>query len=215
MLAKSGPLPTGPGWVAEFKFDGFRLLSTKSADSVQLVTRPGRVATQDFPSIVHGLAAVPGQFVVDGEVCLVNSQGVPDFEGLLDASARRDVSAAFVLYVFDLLWLNGKDLRPLPYRDRKARLRKLLAKAPTVITFVDYIEGQGQAAFDYACELGMEGVVAKRLISPYVSGRSGDWVKVKPPGVHDGWKRPLYRARFGAAKRSRRREGRHQNPLGT
>jgi bifunctional non-homologous end joining protein LigD len=86
-----------------------------------------------------------------------------------------------ILYAFDLLELNGEDLRPLPFRERKARLAKLLARASAGLALNEHIEAEGAAVFAEACRMGLEGIVSKRIDAPYRSGRSGDWVKTKNP----------------------------------
>src|ERR1700678_720604 len=86
-----------------------------------------------------------------------------------------------ILYAFDLLELNGEDLRPLPFRERKARLARLLARASAGLALNEHIEAEGATVFAEACRMGLEGIVSKRVDAPYRSGRSGDWIKTKNP----------------------------------
>jgi bifunctional non-homologous end joining protein LigD len=86
-----------------------------------------------------------------------------------------------MLYAFDLLELNGEDMRPLPLRERKARLERLLSRSRTGIVFNDHTDEDGATIFQQACKMGLEGIVSKRLSAPYRSGQSRDWIKVKNP----------------------------------
>jgi bifunctional non-homologous end joining protein LigD len=115
--------------------------------------------------------------------------GLPDFHGL----RSEDGGAAACLFAFDLLRLNGKDLRPLPLEERRGRLRKVLRGAGEALRFSEHLEGAGEAIFRHACSLGLEGIVSKRRDSRYRSGRSLTWRKIKNPdyerslAVPAGW----------------------------
>jgi bifunctional non-homologous end joining protein LigD len=119
----------------------------------------------------------PGSFTLDGEAVVSGADGVAVF----DALHRRHKVTDAMLYAFDLLELNGDDLRPLPLVDRKARLAKLLARSRTGIVFNEHTDLDGATVFLHACKLGLEGIVSKRLTAPYRSGPSRDWIKVKNP----------------------------------
>jgi bifunctional non-homologous end joining protein LigD len=114
---------------------------------------------------------------LDGEAVVVGADGVAVF----DALHRRHKASDALLYAFDLLELNGEDLRPLPLSARKAKLARLLARKPAGIVFNEHTDEDGAPVFRHACKLGGEGIVSKRLSAPYRSGPSRDWIKVKNP----------------------------------
>jgi bifunctional non-homologous end joining protein LigD len=116
-------------------------------------------------------------FTLDGEAVVSGADGVAVFHAL----HRRHKPTDAMLYAFDLLELNGKDLRPLPLSERKAKLARLLASAPVAIVFNEHTDEDGATVFRHACKLGLEGIVSKRLSTPYRSGPSRDWIKVKNP----------------------------------
>ena len=121
MLATNHPPFSRPGWLFEFKWDGYRVLASKD----QLLTRNKKDATNWYPEIEGALSELRGSFVIDGEVCLLDVRGLPDFESMRSRALRK--SGGLVTYfAFDLLFLNGRDLRPLPLIERKAKLRKLI-----------------------------------------------------------------------------------------
>ena len=147
-------------------------------------------ATNWYPEIVSALGELRGSFVLDGEVCLLDERGLPDFESMRGRAVRK--SGPLVTYfAFDLLFLNGGDLRPLPLIERKKRLRKLIPADHPRLRYVDHIEREGEFVYKHAIANGLEGAVGKRADSPYVGGRSRDWLKSKLSGYHDGWERPL------------------------
>jgi bifunctional non-homologous end joining protein LigD len=115
-------------------------------------------------------------FTLDGEAVVTGEDGI----GVFDALHRRH-KAADAMFAFDLLELNGKDLRSLPLGDRKAKLARLLARAPAGIVFNEHADEDGAVVFRHACKLGLEGIVSKRLSAPLRSGPSRDWIKVKNP----------------------------------
>jgi bifunctional non-homologous end joining protein LigD len=171
--------PEGPEWIHEFKFDGYRVVAFVDRGDVRLQTRGGLDWTAKFPTV----AAACGQLkldnaVLDGEVVALNEQGVSDFQNL--QQALHQGSGSLIYYVFDLLWLNGDDLRPLPLAERKARLKSL--KLPSnrgAIRLTEHIAGHGDAFFAEAARLGLEGMVSKRADRPYQAGRGPDWLKIK------------------------------------
>jgi bifunctional non-homologous end joining protein LigD len=142
--------------------------------------------------VLQALRQVRGSFILDGEICLLDDRGRPNFEGMRARTARRRAGQPVTYFAFDLLFLNGRDVRGWPLNKRKERLRKLLPKKPALV-FVDYIEAHGETLYQHAIANGMEGIVAKRADSPYVGERSMDWRKAKPKGYHNGWERPLTR----------------------
>jgi bifunctional non-homologous end joining protein LigD len=174
------------GWTAEVKFDGYRLLAGVGAGGVRLKTKGGADATAWYPEL-QSLAQLAGQpLILDGEVIVQDEQGRSDFNRLQARSRHRrrpPGSDAVVFYVFDLLVLRGRDLRELPLSERKDELRKLLSKPPERVLLSDHFPGQVRALYDHALAWKFEGIVAKRLDSPYVGGRSNAWLKIKRPGA--------------------------------
>jgi bifunctional non-homologous end joining protein LigD len=134
------------------------------------------------PLIVEAMRALPvTSATIDGEGVMVDDRGVTDFERLRSALAGRGGSRAAFLYGFDLLELDGEDLRGHPWEVRRATLTGLLRKAGPGIRLSEHFDGDGETIFRHACALGAEGIVAKRRDRPYRSGRCADWVKVKNP----------------------------------
>jgi ATP-dependent DNA ligase len=147
---------------------------------VRLYSRPGNDLTSRFPSIADALAQLrPRSCIIAGEAVVVDENGVPSFDRL--RYRRRD--GHVVLCAFDLLELNGNDLRGNPIEQRKAALAKLLSRAMPSIQFNEHIEEDGALVFKHACKLGFEGIVSKRKGSPYRSGRTEHWHKSKNPAA--------------------------------
>ncbi len=115
--------------------------------------------------------------ILDGEVVTLGKDGLSDFHGLRHQLGT--MLPSIVYQVFDLLWLDGEDLRPLPYVERKTRLKSILRRGGEVLRYVDYVEGDGAATVKAACTMELEGIVSKRLDSVYRSGTSHDWQKTK------------------------------------
>jgi bifunctional non-homologous end joining protein LigD len=177
--------PSGPLWLHEIKHDGFRMITQKRAERVKLYSARGTDMTKRFPLIVDAMARLSASScLVDGEVVACGEDGIPCFELLRhDPHQRR----AF-LYAFDLIELNGEDLRREPLEQRKATLWRTLddAAGGTAhgLQISEWIEGDtadGATVFQHACSLGLEGIVSKRKGSRYSSGRSSDWLKLKNP----------------------------------
>lgn len=175
----------------EPKLDGVRVVAyADGRGGVRLRTRSGREVTRTYPEVAAAIArALEGRAaVLDGEVCVLDARGVPDFHALLQResvrdparAARRSVEAPAVYYAFDLLALGDAALTGMPLEARREALRKVAPDDSEGFRVVDFLPGGGRAAFDAASRLGYEGVVAKRAGSPYRPGaRSPDWVKVK------------------------------------
>jgi bifunctional non-homologous end joining protein LigD len=150
--------PAGPQWVHEIKHDGYRLIARKHDGRVRLFTRRCYDWTDRYPLIGKAVAALrASSTTIDGEAVRCDENGLSTFEAL---HSRQHNDRAF-LFAFDLLELNGVDFRSQPLRARKARLEKLLAKAPAGIQFNEHVERGGQVAFEHACKLGLEGIVSK------------------------------------------------------
>jgi bifunctional non-homologous end joining protein LigD len=168
--------PTGSLWLHEIKHDGFRVVARKDGDRVRLYSRPGNDLTYRFPLIVEALARLRSRScIIDGEAVACDDNGMPSFNRI---RYRRHDASVF-LYAFDLIELNGDDLRRDPLEVRKATLSSVVAKAGAGIRFNEHIEADGPTVFAHACKMGLEGIVSKRKESPYRSGRSSDWLKMK------------------------------------
>jgi hypothetical protein len=143
---------------------------------VRLYSRPGSDLTYRFPLIVEALARLRSRScIIDGEAVACDDNGVSSF----DLVRHHRANERIFLYAFDLIELNGDDLRPDPLESRKATLEMILAKAGSGIRFNEHLEGDGATVFRHACKFGLEGIVSKRKDSAYRSGRSPDWLKMK------------------------------------
>src|SRR6266542_4281203 len=173
---KTDKLPSGDGWLHEIKHDGFRVIARKDGPRVRLYSRPGNDLTHRFPLIVDTLARLRSRScIIDGEAVACDDNGVAS----VDLVRHHRANDRIFLYAFDLMELNGDDLRRDPLEGRKATLEMMLAKAGPGIRFNEHIEGEGETVFRHACKLGLEGIVSKRKGSLYRSGRSPDWLKMK------------------------------------
>jgi bifunctional non-homologous end joining protein LigD len=173
---RTDKLPSGSEWLHEIKHDGFRVIARKNGAQVRLYSRPGNDLTYRFPLIVETLARLRSRScIIDGEDVACDYNGVASFNHV---RYRRHDESIF-LYAFDLIELNGDDLRRDPLEGRKATLEMILAKAGAGIRFNEHIEGDGETVFRHACKFGLEGIVSKRKDSAYRSGRSPDWLKMK------------------------------------
>ena len=175
-------VPTGEGWLYELKYDGYRILSFVEGGRVRLLTRGGGDYTQKFKPAARALAqlAEGRAMVLDGEMVAADTRGRPDFQalqGYLKHPAGQEKRLQYM--VFDLLALDGADLRQEPLVKRKALLAALLAGAPEPLRYSAHIEGQGGALLEEARKASLEGIVGKRADSVYAGTRNGDWVKLK------------------------------------
>ena len=175
-------VPSGPQWVYEIKHDGYRFICRREGNRMRVFSRRGYDWTDRVPAIAKALAALRVKSVtLDGEGVVCGPDGVSDFDRLRTAVGRMGSRDAF-LYAFDLLELDGRDLRREPWSDRRWKLGSLLRGAGHGIQLSDHLDGaDGEAIFRHACAMGLEGIVAKRGDRPYRSGRSPDWIKVKNP----------------------------------
>jgi bifunctional non-homologous end joining protein LigD len=170
--------PTGEAWLHEIKHDGFRVITRKSGNRVRLYSRHGNDLTQRFPLIVDTLSRLRlRSCIIDGEAVACDDGGMPSFNRI--RYRRHDVSV--FLYAFDLIELNGDDLRREPFEVRKATLASVLARATPGLRLNEHIEADGPTVFTQACKMGLEGIVSKRKDSTYRSGRSPEWLKSKNP----------------------------------
>jgi bifunctional non-homologous end joining protein LigD len=172
--SKTNKLPSGSQWLHEIKHDGFRVIARKNGTRVRLYSRPGNDLTHRFPLIVEAMARLRSRScIIDGEAVACDDNGV----ALFDLVRHHGANERIFLYAFDLIELNGDDLRRDPLEGRKAALEMMLDKAGRGVRFNEHIEGDGETVFRHACKLGLEGIVSKRKDSPYRSGRSPDGLK--------------------------------------
>src|ERR1700722_12985101 len=155
--------PAGPGWVHEIKHDGYRLQVQRVGDKVRLFTRRGYDWSTRYPAIAVTAARLRAKsFTLDGEAVVCGPDGVAVF----DALHRRGTVSEAMLYAFDLLELDGEDLRGMPLADRKKLLTRLLARRRLGIVLSEHTADDGATIFRQACLMGLEGIVSKRLSAP-------------------------------------------------
>src|SRR5579872_2947831 len=174
---RSTSVPSGPDWLHEVKYDGYRLRLERDGNSVRLITRNGYNWTDRYPWIVEAARKVrQKRFVIDGEAVILGVDGISDFNALHSGKHNEEVQ----LCAFDLLADGGDDLRKLQLSMRKASLERLLARRPEGIFINPFERGEiGPDLFLAACNMGLEGLVSKRRDRPYQGGRSKAWIKVK------------------------------------
>ncbi|HET7306393.1 MAG TPA: DNA ligase D [Gammaproteobacteria bacterium] len=172
--------PDGDDWLHEIKFDGYRLLARLDHGKVRLLTRNAKDWSDRFPVLRKTLAELNvDSALLDGELVALDAAGVSRFGALQEALSEQRTDA-LVYFVFDLLYLDGYDLKKVALLDRKRVLAELLgANPPGLIRYTDHVAGNGPAFFDKACETGLEGIISKRADSPYSGGRSKQWRKTK------------------------------------
>jgi ATP-dependent DNA ligase len=172
--------PAGPDWLHEIKHDGFLMIAHRDGERARLISRRGLDWASRFRPIVAAVEALAVQTcTIDGEAIACRDDGLADFELL--RYHRRD--AAVTLVVFDLLELDGRDLRREPIETRKVELARLLDGCRPGITLNHVFDDWGPIVFEHACQLGCEGIVSKRRGSRYIAGRSDYWLKVKNPAA--------------------------------
>jgi bifunctional non-homologous end joining protein LigD len=172
--------PSGPGWIHEIKHDDFRILARRDAAGVRLITRAGNDFSSRFLFIAMAVSKLPARScLIDGEAIVCDERGLAVFELI-----RRHRTIASAMHcAFDLLELDGKDLRREPIEKRKALLKELLRGSHLSIVLNEHFEEDGAIVYREACKLGCEGIVSKRLGSFYRSGRSPHWLKIKNPAA--------------------------------
>jgi bifunctional non-homologous end joining protein LigD len=175
LATKIGKVPSGERWIHEIKFDGYRVQLHIANDDIKVFTRRGNDWTKRFRKIAADAYLInAGSAIIDGEVVVPAADGTTDFSVL--QNELKGKSTKIVMVAFDLLYLNGQDVRKLPLVERKAALQKLIAK--TAIQFSESFELDGREMFKHACKSGLEGVVSKGRDSRYPLDRTNDWVKV-------------------------------------
>jgi bifunctional non-homologous end joining protein LigD len=176
----SSPPPVPEDWLYELKYDGYRVLARIEGDEVRCITRNGNDWTSKLPALAKSLAQLPTRSAwLDGEIVVAGKNGAPDFQALQNAFDRR-ATADIVYWLFDAPFLDGEDLRALPVEERRARLAKLLGKAPPAgLRLSEAFDATPRELLASTAELGFEGIIGKRKGSAYVSRRSPDWIKLK------------------------------------
>ncbi len=172
--------PPGARWLHEIKFDGYRLQARIAAGRVKLLTRGGLDWTRKFgKAVLAALQELPvATAIIDGELVVETDSGASDFSALqADLSAGR--SDRFVFYVFDLLYLDGFDLRAAPLIARKELLAQLVGDGDAIVRYSNHFDENGALVLRHACRLSLEGVVSKLRDAPYRSGRGKSWIKSK------------------------------------
>jgi bifunctional non-homologous end joining protein LigD len=168
--------PSGAIWLHEIKWDGFRVIARKVGQRVKLYSRPGNDLTYRFPLIVEAFAKLHSRScIIDGEAVACGDDGIANFNRI----RYRHHDASVFLYAFDLIELDGDDVRSVPLSVRKTMLANVLASAAPGLRLNEHIEEDGPTVFLHACKLGLEGIVSKRKDSRYASGRSPHWIKSK------------------------------------
>jgi bifunctional non-homologous end joining protein LigD len=175
---------SNPDWIFERKLDGIRAIARRTADGATLTSRTGRNISSSYPELIEALEAEPAtDFAADGEIVAFEGSRT-SFErlqgrmGISDPRLARLTGIAVYLYLFDLLAFDGNDLTGLPLRERKRALRRALSFHGPV-RYTPHRNEHGEELFRQACARGWEGLIAKRASSPYVHGRSGNWLKLK------------------------------------
>jgi len=177
-------VPAGNSWMHEIKFDGYRALVAASGKDVAVYTRTGLDWTDKFAPLAEQFRALDlPACLIDGEIVAYGADGNPDFSALQKVLKRGHGSQgetdALTFHGFDLLNLDGEDLKRLPNIERKERLEALLAHAKPPIHVADHVIGAGEKLFEAMCKAGQEGIIAKRIDAPYRGERTKNWVKVK------------------------------------
>lgn len=191
----------GKEWIFEIKWDGYRALAYKDKQ-VRLVSRGQKSFNERYPTIVKEVKKIPGRFILDGEIVILDKKGKSNFQMLQNYLNRKEGNPLY--YVFDILSYNGKDLTHLPLIERKKILHQLLKKSRVShIKYSDHIEEKGKAFFQAAKKKNLEGIIAKKKTSHYQFHRSRDWQKIKTTQRQEviigGFTQPQgSRHRFGA-----------------
>jgi bifunctional non-homologous end joining protein LigD len=164
-------------WLFEIKWDGYRALAYCAEDEVSIISRNKKPFTEKYAPVTAALQSLQLNAVIDGEIVAVNEKGLADFQALQN---WKNTPVRLQFFVFDILWLGGHDLTGLPLEERKRILQELLPEDHPVIRYSGHVVEKGKDFFEVALSQGLEGIMAKRLGSPYLPGsRTDDWVKIK------------------------------------
>lgn len=178
-LATLVSAPPGGDWMYEVKYDGYRIMARIADGEVKLFSRNGHDWTQRMAPQAAALTKLKlGDSWLDGEAVVLDDKGLPDFQALQNAF-DEERSADILYFLFDAPWLDGRDQRSLPVQERRAALQKKLSARRSLLRFSEAFEADHQSVLGSACELGLEGVIGKRVGSPYRSARGSDWIKLK------------------------------------
>ena len=176
-------VPAGRSWLHEIKLDGYRIFCRIDNGKISILTRKAQDWTDRFRAVVRAATDLPVRgAIIDGEVVAVENDGRHNFQRLQNSFG--DGAARLIYYAFDLLYLDGRDLRAAPLSERKKTLRSLLSDSAetgemAVIRYSEHWIGGGRELFAKACEMGLEGIISKRVDDPYRSGRTRSWLKIK------------------------------------
>ncbi|RUW63816.1 DNA ligase D [Mesorhizobium sp. M7A.F.Ca.US.008.03.1.1] len=171
--------PEGSDWIHEIKYDGYRTELIIERSKARAFTRRGYDWSHRYRRIVQAAAGLPVKTaILDGEAVVLGDTGLPDYQALERELGNPD-SARLIFYAFDLLLLNGRDLRQQPLVKRKAALERLLENTPPTLTYAEHLEVSGKDVFQHACRMGLEGIVSKRVDGTYCSGIQTSWLKIK------------------------------------
>jgi bifunctional non-homologous end joining protein LigD len=170
--------PSGADWVHEIKHDGYRMIVCRDGPTVRLYSRNAYDWTLRLAAIAAAAGLIKAtSFTIDGEAVVLGPDGLSRFEEL----SGREAARTAILYAFDLIEYDGEDLRPRPFLERKAALAGLLRDTEAGIRLNEHIAEDGATVFAHACQLGVEGIVSKRVDGTYRSGPSRVWIKVRNP----------------------------------
>jgi len=174
-------VPGSGKWIHEWKLDGYRILCLKGGDSVKILTRRSKDWTDRFQEVAKEADTIDAEFILDGEMVVMDKNGLSNFQRLQNAMKGRE-NTKILYYVFDILYLNGYDLTNTPLLERKKALMSLLeskGKGLNRIKLIEHQEGEGPKMLDEACTKGMEGIISKRSDSKYSGKRNKKWRKIK------------------------------------
>jgi bifunctional non-homologous end joining protein LigD len=173
-------VPKGENWIYELKYDGYRVIAFVEGNRARLMTRNGNDYTTRFQPVSSSLIdwAAGRAMVLDGEMTVTDARGKTDFQALQNYM-KHPQAQNLTFIVFDLLALDGTDLRNRPLSDRKEMLEALMKDAPKNLWYSRHVRGKGSESLAVACEMGMEGIVGKKSNSIYSGTRNGDWIKLK------------------------------------
>jgi bifunctional non-homologous end joining protein LigD len=172
--------PAGDGWLHEVKFDGYRVLAWRDGERVRISSRGNQDWTHKLAAAAHAVARLPCRScILDAELITLDHTGHSSFGQLQQSFGAAGGGARLQVMVFDLLWLDGEDLRARPQIERKGALATLLRRAPSPLHLTAYVLGNGRHAAREACAHGLEGIVSKSVGAAYQDGRGGAWLKIK------------------------------------
>jgi bifunctional non-homologous end joining protein LigD len=179
LAATTTEAPRSSGWVHELKLDGYRIQARKDSDRIQLLTRTGLDWTHRMKGLAAEIANLPvDTALIDGEVVVLSADGTSSFASL-QAAFQDGARHPLTYFAFDLLHLNGHNLRDLPLTERKALLSQFFEDPDGALRFSEHVDAPGDLVFKKACELHAEGIISKRGDCKYISGRTSDWRKLK------------------------------------